>query len=133
MAHALYSRFPIFGAIRGSLAIIRRDGGFVVIERNDGHGLGFPGGMSHFREDPEHTVRREVFEETGLKISTAEFRFNYRTTKPIPTFTFVYEATAEGELHSSWEGTAKIASLDELKARVVPRQQQLVDYIDKHA
>ncbi len=125
----LYTWFPIFGRIRGSVAIIRRESGFLVIERNDGHGLGFPGGIAAFRENPEKTVRREVREETGLRLLTAEFKFHFIHPEPFPTETYVFEATAEGELRSSWEGTARIASLAELQTRVVPQQRQVVDYL----
>lgn len=125
----LYAWFPIFGTIRGSVAIIRRDFGFVVIERNDGYGLGFPGGIAGFHEPPEMTVRREVREETGLRLLTAEYKFHFTHPRPFPTETHVFEATAEGEIRSSWEGTARIATLAELDEHVVPQQRQIVEYL----
>ena len=133
VAHAVYRRFPIFGTIRGSVAIIRRDGGYVVIERNDGFGLGFPGGIALFHEDPEKTVRREVAEETGLTISTADYKFNYRNQQPFPTLTHVFEATCSGELRSSWEGTARVVHMAELQQRVVSQQQPVIDYLLLHS
>lgn len=129
LAHAFYRHFPIFGTIRGSIAIIRRDGGFVVIERNDGFGLGFPGGISRFREAPESTVRREVTEETGLALIALDYKFNFRTTKPIPTLTYVFEAVAEGSLRSSWEGVTRVVDLVELQQRVVPQQRAVAEYL----
>jgi len=128
-AQFLYQHFPVFGALRGSVAIIRRDGGYIAIERNDGLGLGFPGGIARFRETPEKTVRREVLEETGLNITTAAYQFDFRNPKPLPTHTYVFEATAEGELRSSWEGTARIVDLPELQRRIVSPQRQVVDYL----
>jgi len=128
-ANGLYALFPIFGTIRGAVAIIRRDGGFVVIERSDGFGLGFPGGISHFREKPEDTVRREVHEETGLTITRAQHKFNFYAPKPYPNQTDVFEASAEGVLRSSWEGTARVATLDELQQRIVIQQRPIIEYL----
>ena len=125
----LYTWFPIFGRLRGSVAIIRRDNRIVVIERNDGYGLGFPGGLAGFRESPEAAVRREVREETGLTVLTVEFKFHFVHPHPFPAETYVFEATAEGDLRSSWEGTARIVSLAELEERVVPQQRKIVEYL----
>lgn len=129
LGHAFYSRFPIFGTIRGSIAIIRRDGGYVAIERNDGFGLCMPGGIIARRETPEATLRREVREETGLTVQNAELKFEYTNSQPFPTLTHVFEATAEGELHGSWEGTPKVVSLAELRQHIVSQQRQVVDYL----
>ena len=129
MAHSLYRRFPIFGEIRGAVAVIRRSGGFVVIERNDGFGLGFPGGIARFRERPEDTVRREVLEETGLIITHASHMFRFHAADPFPNVTDVFEASAEGDLRSSWEGTVRVASLDELQQRVVTQQRRILEYL----
>lgn len=129
VAHALYSRFPVFGPIRGSLAILRHDGGFVVIERNDGYGLGFPGGIAHLGEPPEKTARREVLEETGLSITSADCQFDYYQPIPFPNHTYVFEASFTGEMRSSWEGTSRVASLAELQERIVPQQRRVVDYL----
>lgn len=129
LAHGLYRRFPIFGEIRGAVAVIRRDGGFVVIERNDGFGLGFPGGIASFRENPEDTVRREVHEETGLTITSAEHKFRFHADEPFPNLTDVFEATAEGEFRSSWEGTVRVSSLEELQQRVVSQQRRIIEYL----
>ena len=94
LAHMIYSRVPFLGRIHGSLAIVRWEGGFLMIERNDGMGLGFPGGIRFFRsESPEAGVRREVTEETGLAVTSAKFLFSYRSDRIIPTETDVFEAT----------------------------------------
>jgi 8-oxo-dGTP pyrophosphatase MutT (NUDIX family) len=129
VAHGLYSRFPIFGPIRGSVAILRRDGGFVVIDRNDGYGLGFPGGIARFGEPPENTVRREVMEETGLKISNPTYQFDYVVPVPFPNHTYVFEAGFDGELRNSWEGSARVATLTELQERIVPQQRRIVEHL----
>ena len=104
-----------------------------MVERNDGRGIGFPGGMARFHEPPELTVRREVLEETGLTLSTAELKFKFETTQPIPCITHVFEATAaKAELRSSWEGTPRILSIAEFQQRVLPQQQRVVEYLLEH-
>jgi 8-oxo-dGTP pyrophosphatase MutT (NUDIX family) len=125
-ARFFYRHFPVFGALQGAVAVIRRDGGFVAIERNDGFGLAFPGGISNFREPPEKTVRREVLEETGLTITRAEFKFDFKVRAPLPAHTFVFEAIAEGELRGSWEGAPRIVSFEELQQRIVEPQRPVV-------
>jgi 8-oxo-dGTP pyrophosphatase MutT (NUDIX family) len=128
-AQFLYRHFPVFGPLRGAVAVIRRDGGFVVIERNDGFGLAFPGGISSFREAPEQTVRREVLEETGLTITRAEFKFDFHIAAPLPAHTFVFEAIAEGELRGSWEGTPRVVSWEELQQHIVEPQRRIVSEV----
>jgi 8-oxo-dGTP pyrophosphatase MutT (NUDIX family) len=126
-ARFLYRTFPVFGPLPGAVAIIRRDRGFVAIERNDGIGLSLPGGFSGFRESPEKTVRREAREETGLTITRAEFKYDFKVWKPLPAHTFVFEAEAEGELRGSWEGTPRVVSLEELRQRILEPQRRIVE------
>jgi len=133
VAHAFYSRFPIFGTLRGAVAILEQDGKFLVIERSDGFGLCFPGGTSHFKETPEETIRREVTEETGLLLSSLEFKFDFRHPKPFPTHTYVFEARGEGELRGSWEGKPRAATINELKQRVIQQQQPVVEYLQSRS
>jgi len=109
--------------------MLHQDGGFVVIERNDGYGLGFPGGVARWGEPPEKTVYREVLEETGLRISKATYKFDYVVPVPFPNHTYVFEASFDGELRSSWEGSARMATLEELQERIVPQQRRVVEYL----
>src|SRR5689334_11774342 len=46
MATAIYRRLPVFGRLRGSNAIIESRGRFLLLRRNDGLGLCFPGGLA---------------------------------------------------------------------------------------
>lgn len=126
----LYRRFPIFGPIPGSIAIIRRPDGFLVVQRNDGYGLGFPGGIVHPWETAEQALRREVREETGLEVLNAELKFEFRNTVLYPTRTTVFEATlAEGPCRSSWEGRIAVVSFDELNRNIMPSQRPVVDFL----
>ncbi len=125
----LYGKFPLFGRLRGAVAIIRRNGGFLAIERSDGLGLGFPGGNAHPWESDEKAVRREVREETGIELRKVEFLFRFESSVFYPVTTSVYEAEGEGNSSGSWEGQARVATLDELDARIIPSQRAIVEYL----
>jgi 8-oxo-dGTP diphosphatase len=54
-------------------AFIARDGRYLVLERGQDPYLGrweLPGGFVEAGEQPEESVRREIFEETGLRVET---------------------------------------------------------------
>ena|SRR3990167_8078217 len=59
-----------------------------------------PGGGIKFSEKSEDAARREIFEETGLKINKIKFLFNYKTFLHNH---FVFKAEASGNLRKSWE------------------------------
>jgi 8-oxo-dGTP pyrophosphatase MutT (NUDIX family) len=127
----IYARLPIFGRLHGSIAIIRRDGGFLGIQRNDGYGVGFPGGIVKPWESPEQALCREVLEETGLRITSADFKFAFENSDLYPTHVRVYEASVEGQLQGSWEGTPAIFSLADLEEKVIHTQRDVVEYLKK--
>jgi 8-oxo-dGTP pyrophosphatase MutT (NUDIX family) len=127
--HRLYRAAPIFGRMRGAVAIIAQDGEYVVIERADGLGLSFPGGMLWPWESPERGVRREVREETGLVVGSLELLFAYDDDAVIPTRTTVFRAAAEGVPRGSWEGRVLRVSLDELRRGVSPAEARVVQYL----
>ncbi len=95
---ALYRRFPLFGTLRASIAIIQRNQQFLVIQRNDGRGLSLPGGLASWKEAAEETLRREVLEETGLRVTGQELRMHYHSTADVPCDISVFEVQATGEL-----------------------------------
>jgi len=56
--------------------IIVKDGKILLSKRRAAHGAGtwsLPGGKLHFSETVEECARRELFEETGLKVSKLQF------------------------------------------------------------
>ncbi len=128
----LYRHFPLFGPIPGSVAIIRRDAGFLVIQRNDGYGLGLPGGIARPFESAESALRREVQEETGLKVTSAELKLVFQTSLLYPTRTTVFEAKVEGEPHDSWEGKVVSVSLAELERGIMKTQMPVVEYLKRN-
>ena len=124
---AAYGRFPLFGALRGAAAVIRRDDCFLVVARSDGLGLAFPGGLAHFREPEEHTLAREVEEETGLRLTSYSLLLRYTTSVPYPSRVAVYRAEAEGQLRSSWEGVPCWVGFSELQQRLMLNQRPILE------
>ena len=127
----LYGWFPLFGTLRASLGIIRRDGKFLVIHRNDGRGLCLPGGLSGWREAEEETLRREVQEETGLSVSGNKFLMRYHCTVDFPADISVFEVQATGEVKNSWEGSPRWMTIDELEPDFVESQRRLIEVLRK--
>ena len=125
-AIAVYSRFPVFGDLRAALAVVRKDGLILVIDRNDGRGLSFPGGLSHPKESAEQSMRREVREETGLEVGQARLLFEYRATSDVPCVVTVFEVMANGTLAGSWEGTPRWLPLSDVRSRILPSQSEVV-------
>lgn len=125
----LYRWFPLFGALRASVGIIRREQMFLVIRRNDGRGLSLPGGISGWREAPEKTLRREVQEETGLTVTKQELRLCYRCTVDVPCTISVFEAEAGGVLKDSWEGSPEWMTEEELAPRLLESQWPVLELL----
>ena len=128
---ALYRTFPIFGSLRAAIAIIHRDGKFLVIQRNDGRGVSLPGGLAGWREEEERALRREVREETGLEVADAVLRTVYQNTVDIPCKTSVFETEARGELMESWEGTPAWMTVRELEPSLVASQRPVIEWMKK--
>ena len=128
---ALYRRFPLFGTLRASIAIVQRNQQFLVIQRNDGRGLSFPGGLAGRKEAAEDTVRREVLEETGLRVTGQELRMRYHSNTDIPCDVCVFEVQATGELKSSWEGSPQWMTLTELEPRMLKSQRPALELLRK--
>lgn len=128
---ALYRWFPIFGSLRASVAVIRRDRSFLVIRRNDGRGVSMPGGLSLRREAEEDTLRREVREETGLIVTSADFQMKYHSSAEIPANISVFRAEATGELKNSWEGSPYWMTLEEIETQLVKSQRPVLELMQR--
>jgi 8-oxo-dGTP pyrophosphatase MutT (NUDIX family) len=130
---ALISCTPIsrfFGALKASVGIIERDGVFLMIERNDGRGVSFPGGLSFPWENAEQALMREVQEETGLRVTRAALRLRYYSAADIPVDVTVFDVEVEGQLRGSWEGTPRWFTLPQLRPDVIPGQRQVTEMLD---
>lgn len=124
---AVYGRVPIFGALRGSAAVIRRGNRFLVIERSDGLGLAFPGGLAHFWESAEHALARELREETGLRLTSCSLLLRYAISVPYPSRVSVFLAEAEGEPRASWEGIPCWVDFSQLQQRLMLNQRPILE------
>ncbi|MGH9393992.1 MAG: NUDIX domain-containing protein [Terriglobales bacterium] len=101
---AVYGRFPLFGDLRSSVAIIQRGDQFLLQHRSDGLGWAFPGGTALFWENPEQTLRRELLEETGMEMVSCRALFQYRDCAFVPSRISVFAAEVAGTPRGSWEG-----------------------------
>ncbi|MGH9486511.1 MAG: NUDIX domain-containing protein [Terriglobales bacterium] len=127
---ATYGRFPVFGELPSAAAVIRRGELFLLQWRSDGLGWAFPGGTSRPGESPEHTLRREVREETGLHLHSCQLLFAYSDRHHIPSRLSVFTAHAEGRLRSSWEGLVEWRPLP-AEPFFLP-QLPILDYLRDH-
>jgi len=126
-AIASYSRIPIFGRLRASVGILRKGPLVLVIDRSDGRGLSFPGGLAMPWEAAEQAVKREFTEETGLQIQRCAPLFAYRSSAEVPVELSVYVVEAAGELKDSWEGSPRWLPLADIRAALLPSQKEIVD------
>jgi 8-oxo-dGTP pyrophosphatase MutT (NUDIX family) len=122
-----YRRLPIFGPLRASLGLIRNAGRVLVIRRNDGRGLCFPGGLSLPWESEEKTLIREIKEETGLSCESFQFAFRYESGTDIAVRIAVFDVQATGQLRGSWEGTPEWVKIEDVQPELLPSQKYIVD------
>ena len=122
-----YRQAPIFGPWRASVGIVQDGTRFLVIRRNDGRGLSFPGGLALPWETEEQTLVREVREETGLRAEGCEFAFRYESSAVMPARIAVFRAQARGEIRGSWEGTPEWVEIAELRESIISSQTYIVE------
>ena len=122
-----YRRLPVFGRLRASIGIIRDGDRLLVIRRNDGRGLCFPGGLAYAWETDEQALVREIQEETGLRVQGFEFAFRYDSSGEIPARIAVYQTHAEGKLRGSWEGAPDWVGLAEVQSGILRSQKYVVE------
>jgi 8-oxo-dGTP pyrophosphatase MutT (NUDIX family) len=124
---AVYSRLPIFGALRVAVGVTRNKDGFLVIERSDGRGLSFPGGIAMPWESTEGAMAREFSEETGMNVTHSRLKFSYFSDQEVPVNLAVFEVEAEGQLRASWEGTPHWLPASALRQRLLSSQKRIMD------
>jgi 8-oxo-dGTP pyrophosphatase MutT (NUDIX family) len=98
-----------------------------VIDRSDGRGLSFPGGLAMPWETSEEAMKREVSEETGLAVKHSTQLFEYRSSADVPVILAVFAVEAEGELKHSWEGSAIWLPFTDIRPRLLSSQKEIVD------
>jgi 8-oxo-dGTP pyrophosphatase MutT (NUDIX family) len=126
---ACYRRVPVFGPLRASIGILRDGDRVLVIRRNDGRGLSFPGGLAHPRESEESALIREVQEETGLRVLSCTFAFRYESSEEIPVRIAVFHTQTEGEMRASWEGTPAWVELADAQHTIMGSQKYAVEQL----
>jgi 8-oxo-dGTP pyrophosphatase MutT (NUDIX family) len=126
---AVYRRFPMFGTLRASVAIIQQGQRYLAIRRNDGRGFSFPGGLAMPWESDEHALRREVAEETGLELTAIEPVLRYRSAADIPCNISVFRARVSGQLRGSWEGSPEWVSIPELRLFIIKSQSPIIEKV----
>ncbi|HTU42125.1 MAG TPA: NUDIX domain-containing protein [Candidatus Aquilonibacter sp.] len=124
-AIATYSRIPIFGRLRASVGVIRKGEMVLVIDRSDGRGLSFPGGLAMPWEPAEDAMKREVLEETGLHVKRSVQLFEYFNSADIPVAITAFAVEADGEPEDSWEGSPVWLPLADIQRRLLPSQQEI--------
>ena len=125
----LYRWFPLFGPLRASVGIIRRGDAVLIISRSDGQGLCLPGGIARRSEPNEHALRREILEETGLRVEGQELKLCYFSDADVPCTISVFEVQASGELKDSWEGSVHWMKVGEFEPRLLESQRPALEVI----
>jgi 8-oxo-dGTP pyrophosphatase MutT (NUDIX family) len=125
-----YSRFPVFGPLRAAIGIITKDNTFLMIERNDGRGISFPGGLSLPWESAERAMVREVYEETGLRVTKSALKLRYYSTADVPVHVTVFDVEVEGVIRGSWEGSPGWVGVEELRTRLIAGQHPVLEAIE---
>lgn len=116
--------------LAGVFAVVEDRGMFLVVDRADGAGLGFPGGFLKLGETPEEGLVREIGEETGLVAEPLELLFAKKGPARFPIYTTEVWYAARvtgGELSSSWEGEALWAGERDLRARLAYDHEEILD------
>jgi 8-oxo-dGTP diphosphatase len=92
-------RHPVTGT---TIIPVLPDGRIVMIQRSDSGKWGLPGGMIDWGEDIPHAAKRELEEETGLKlVKIKSLRGVYSDPQRDPrlhSISILLEVSAEGEL-----------------------------------
>lgn len=89
-------------------------------------GWGVPGGFLQASEQPAEAAQREIFEETGLKISDARF-IEARTIKRHVEFIFCARANGAAQARSREIFDARWFALYEMPAEISSQDRRLIE------
>jgi ADP-ribose pyrophosphatase YjhB (NUDIX family) len=126
--------------VGSSVVVLDEAGRILLIERSDTGDWGLPGGLTDPGEALEDTARREVFEETGVKLeqltllgvfSGPEFHYRYPHGDEIHNVTAAYVAhvpagtIARPDLQEARR--AEFFELDAIPAAFLPPERPIVE------
>ncbi|WP_017598589.1 NUDIX hydrolase [Nocardiopsis lucentensis] len=102
-------------------AVIREDGRILAIQRADNGHWEPPGGVLELDEDIESGVRREVLEETGLRVRVGELTGVYKNLRR-GIVALVFRCTPQGGEPQPSEEATRVEWLtpDEIHERMAP-------------
>jgi 8-oxo-dGTP diphosphatase len=126
----LFSRLmnPRFSVTAG--AVVTDDLGRVLLLKHvfrSGSGWGIPGGFMHADEQPEEAVRRELREEVGLELDSAELAF-VRTLRTTQQIEIIFHGWAKGEARPQSVEVERVAwfPLQALPEELAEDQRRLI-------
>jgi 8-oxo-dGTP diphosphatase len=106
-------------SVSAGAAVIRGDGRVLAIKRADNGAWVQPGGVVELDEDPRDTVRREVWEETGVEVEAEGLTGVYKNMK-LGVVSLVFRCRLVGGDPSPTEEASAVAWLErsEIKERM---------------
>ena len=124
----LGGNLPPFGT---AVAIVEEQGRYLVVELPHDRVV-FPGGFMAWQEDARSTARREVQEETGLRVCVGDIVNIYSSASDrftnMSTISCVYAATVVGgSLRTSCEGRPCWMDEEELRMRLSRHSTGILD------
>lgn len=135
---ALVGTRPII--LTGSCVLVQDEAGRILMNRRTDNGFwGLPGGVMELGESLEETARREVLEETGLRVGTMrlldvfsgkELYYQYPHGDEVYNVTAAYvtnEYTGDMITHNAESHELHFFALDELPSNIAPPIKPIVE------
>ncbi len=105
-------------------AIIVKGNKILLVRLTYKQGFALPGGMLHGNEDFEKALKREVWEETGLRVTKSKYFGTYAYKEEYYSVNVAYIVEATGKLRGSREGEPVWMESDEALKNLVYKDNQ---------
>ncbi len=99
-------------------AFIKKERKILFLNLTYMKGLGLPGGIINASENVETALKREVHEETGLRVTKLTYLGSVNSYKIISMLGLFFEVEAEGNIKDSEEGTLVWLNPKEAKGKM---------------